>query len=743
MGVRDLTSIAKKFAPSCFTPQPSIRAFAGQRFAIDANLLTTKFWFAGRSSSPSPSGSASEDTSSSDGSRASKDSRSLTKAWYYFLVALRRENIRPIVVFDGATRVKEKAKENERRGLARQLQRLRGEAEAERGERLRRTKEVWSGVVADRRASLARVFTEEVRIARRMAAESEAVGAKLSGPSTLPFGHREAVAPPLVDPPDQLFPFASPSSTAFLSLPPTEQSIILSLLDLYRSFLFDSTNPIWSRNQRQIVEEEQAFFQAILKTGGRIAEPAESNLAEPPAQVPLEAEEPSLKFPPLRLPSLETAGSREEDATRELDKLEETVEGEPNPVPEVESAEEHSVKLPPLPLPPLETAGSLEEDVAPELDSFGELVEGELDALPKVESAEEETDEDLDAIIGRSDKLGASHLSRSVFVPKEAFEDVRSFVHALGIPYLEPSPSDPHEAEGVCSALYHLGLVDYVVSDDTDVAVYGAQSIRRISTTTEAKEDGLTRGGKVREGMSVMDPQVLRRELGLTKEEFVDWALLCGTDFTERIPHLGPATALKLVRQHSTIEAILEVLPARFIPPGGDSESYLQTIRDARTIFLSMPRLSTLAPSSPPSSSSSTVGTEVSPADEEGWEPTHPLLSKFSGSLNSRPPTSDLPTLLYRFGLPSEPWNRTPGHSIPAPVAPRWMGDEDEEEDGQDEEELVDGLEDVVGEQLEGLEERGHGVLEARVAKEAREEWSEDREAQQRKLEEAFERMHL
>lgn len=102
----------------------------------------------------------------------------------------------------------------------------------------------------------------------------------------------------------------------------------------------------------------------------------------------------------------------------------------------------------------------------------------------------------------------------------------------MGYPILTPSPSNPHEAESICSLLYHhhsLTSITHVVSEDTDVLVYSAPLLRRISTIEgERKRKGYE--------MSVTDPGVVREGLGLGEREFVDWCLLCGTDFTDRIP---------------------------------------------------------------------------------------------------------------------------------------------------------------------------------------------------------------
>lgn len=71
-----------------------------------------------------------------------------------------------------------------------------------------------------------------------------------------------------------------------------------------------------------------------------------------------------------------------------------------------------------------------------------------------------------------------------------------------------------------------------MVSEDTDVAVYGAPLLRRLSTRRSSLPSTTVDSARM---MNVLDPTILREDLGLTREEFVDFALLCGTDFTERM----------------------------------------------------------------------------------------------------------------------------------------------------------------------------------------------------------------
>jgi 5'-3' exonuclease len=107
----------------------------------------------------------------------------------------------------------------------------------------------------------------------------------------------------------------------------------------------------------------------------------------------------------------------------------------------------------------------------------------------------------------------------------------------MGYPILTPSSHNPFEAEAICSLLYHMSSltgVTHVVSEDTDVLVYSAPLLRRITTSEVGAQERL----KKKKGfeMSITDPEIVREGLGLSKTEFVDWCLLCGTDFTERVP---------------------------------------------------------------------------------------------------------------------------------------------------------------------------------------------------------------
>ncbi|KIM20976.1 hypothetical protein M408DRAFT_44537, partial [Serendipita vermifera MAFF 305830] len=56
-----------------------------------------------------------------------------------------------------------------------------------------------------------------------------------------------------------------------------------------------------------------------------------------------------------------------------------------------------------------------------------------------------------------------------------------------------------------------------------------------------------------------IDSEVVREALALKREQFVDFALLLGTDFTPRLKNVGPVRALKFIRAHGSIEEIIKI----------------------------------------------------------------------------------------------------------------------------------------------------------------------------------------
>ena len=75
--------------------------------------------------------------------------------------------------------------------------------------------------------------------------------------------------------------------------------------------------------------------------------------------------------------------------------------------------------------------------------------------------------------------------------------------------------------------------------------------------------------------------------MDLDRASFIDFALLLGTDFSQRIKNVGPTRALKFIREHGSIERVLE--QETQYPPRVPVEEYIQQVQLARQVFGTLP----------------------------------------------------------------------------------------------------------------------------------------------------------
>lgn len=125
---------------------------------------------------------------------------------------------------------------------------------------------------------------------------------------------------------------------------------------------------------------------------------------------------------------------------------------------------------------------------------------------------------------------------------KWEIEEIQQLMHVMGVPVI--LAHSPFEAEGLASAMALAGTVDFVGTEDTDVLAYEATLLRNIASGNKPIE--------------IIEGSALRSAYDLTREQYIDFLILSGTDASSRIKGVGPVKALKLIREFGTIEAILE-----------------------------------------------------------------------------------------------------------------------------------------------------------------------------------------
>lgn len=126
----------------------------------------------------------------------------------------------------------------------------------------------------------------------------------------------------------------------------------------------------------------------------------------------------------------------------------------------------------------------------------------------------------------------------------EDFLLTKQFFKACNIPFIDAEG----EAEATCAALVKQGIVAAVLTEDTDVLAYKAPIMLH-------KMD-------VAEGTFVeIDYEEILTQLKFTPTQFLDFCIMCGTDYNSNIFKVGPDKAYKLLQQYGSIEAIAEANP--------------------------------------------------------------------------------------------------------------------------------------------------------------------------------------
>lgn len=130
--------------------------------------------------------------------------------------------------------------------------------------------------------------------------------------------------------------------------------------------------------------------------------------------------------------------------------------------------------------------------------------------------------------------------------------DSKKLLTAMGIPFVDA----PSEGEAQAAYMVKKGDADKIASQDYDSLLFGSPLVVRnltISGKRKLQKKNIYVDVKP-EIISLMDNL---NELGISHSQLIDIALCVGTDFNEGLEGIGPKTALKLIKEHGTIEQML------------------------------------------------------------------------------------------------------------------------------------------------------------------------------------------
>nr|KMM66046.1 DNA-repair protein rad2 [Coccidioides posadasii RMSCC 3488] len=135
---------------------------------------------------------------------------------------------------------------------------------------------------------------------------------------------------------------------------------------------------------------------------------------------------------------------------------------------------------------------------------------------------------------------------RTVRVTREHNEECKKLLKLMGIPYIDA----PTEAEAQCAVLARAGKVYAAASEDMDTLCFDSPILLRHLTFSEQRKEPI---------QEIHLERVLEG-LGMDRKQFVDLCILLGCDYVDPIPKVGPNTALKMIRDHGSLEKVVEAM---------------------------------------------------------------------------------------------------------------------------------------------------------------------------------------
>ena len=156
-----------------------------------------------------------------------------------------------------------------------------------------------------------------------------------------------------------------------------------------------------------------------------------------------------------------------------------------------------------------------------------------------------------------------SNLSRQIInVTKTHITEVKTLLDILGINYYNA----PDEAEKYCVFLQKNQIIDYIVTDDTDVFTFGGVNVLKSSIKNDMIETNI---------------EEFLQKIEYTRLKFIDFCILSGCDYLSYVPNLAINTVYTLFKKLDNIEDVIKLNKYAF------PEEYTNTeeLKNIRLIF--------------------------------------------------------------------------------------------------------------------------------------------------------------
>jgi flap endonuclease-1 len=198
------------------------------------------------------------------------------------------------------------------------------------------------------------------------------------------------------------------------------------------------------------------------------------------------------------------------------------------------------------------TSNLIEAGIKPVFVFDGKPPEFKKKTIEKREKAKEEARKKWEEALEKGEEA-ITYAQAAAQLTDEMIEDSKKLLEYMGIPYVQALS----EGEAQCAYMCKKGFVDFAASQDFDSLLFGSpRLVRNLSITGKRK---LPR----KEVYIEIKPEIIELEetlstLGINQKQLIIIGILVGTDYAPGIKGVGPKTALKLVKEHKSLEKVLE-----------------------------------------------------------------------------------------------------------------------------------------------------------------------------------------
>lgn len=200
------------------------------------------------------------------------------------------------------------------------------------------------------------------------------------------------------------------------------------------------------------------------------------------------------------------------------------------------------------------TVNFLEEGLLPVYVFDGRPPEAKFATIEKRVSARQEAEKMYEMALAEGDVEAARrYAQRAATLEKYMVESASDLLRAMGVPYVMA----PSEGEAQAAYMAAKGSVYASGSQDMDSLLFGSpRLVRNLSIVGRRK---LPRRNEYVE----VEPEIIYLDkvlagLGLTREQLIEVGILVGTDYSPQVKGVGPKTALKIIKEHGSLEKAVD-----------------------------------------------------------------------------------------------------------------------------------------------------------------------------------------